>query len=81
MLIGGCRGVQNMDNLLKAKIDSIKSMGRFELNEFKKNVSLSEINNKTKFYIYQAIEGREIKLNKEESAEVTNGEVKDGECA
>ena len=82
MWIDGClkiRKLLKMDEMLKAKIDSISGMDMLELVAFKEKVSMSELSNKQKFYIYQHIEKREMELSRK-SAMVAEGEIKSGEC-
>ena len=67
---------------LIAKIKEIENMGFNELVEFKRKVSMSNIDEtdpKAAWYLHQAIEVRELELRNREDATVENGEMKSGE--
>jgi len=66
---------------LSRNISKIFSMGINELIEFKKKLSINNIDNdypKEAFYLHQAIEKREIELQQRQKAMVEDGEVKRG---
>ena len=67
---------------LIAKIKDIGNMGFNELVEFKRKVSMSNIDGidpKAAYYLHQSIEVREVELRNREDATVENGEIRGGE--
>ncbi len=64
--------------ILTAKIKDIAKMDSINLEKFKKRVTMSDIDEKTRFYLYDAIDKRYCEIRKD-FAMTENGEIKVGE--
>jgi len=60
-----------------ARINDVVAMNEQELNEFGIKVSLSEIDDKAKYFIYQAIDYRKEQLQNNIDIFVVNGDIDD----
>ena len=64
--------------MLIAKVKDITEMSSVELEKFKKQVAMSNIDDKTRFYLYEAIDERHCQI-KRDLAMIEDGEIKAGE--
>jgi len=66
--------------MLKEKIEEIKDMGREELNDFSRTLSMSSLAGRARNYLLRAIEVRDAELSSRDDAVIVDGDLDDTDC-